>query len=175
MIDGAILDNNQTSWLSSSASLDKPGTYYVRVQAYQCDFGAGPEWSATATIVKAVPPPPPPPPAPNVNLAIKAEGYNGYDTTGVATRLKVGKRYWITLTVKPPTTQGILDILNLGNTKLCVAKKRGKLCGEMFFYPLTWDNIIVRIAPSMVVAGKVTVFAEYNGKRLASKRYGLAR
>jgi len=44
---GLLREDSQTSWLSSSASLDNPGTYYVQVQAVQCDFGAGPEWSAT--------------------------------------------------------------------------------------------------------------------------------
>ena len=169
-----ILDDNQTSWLSSSPSVDKPGTYYVRVQAFACDLSAGPDWSATATIVKAVPPPPAPPPTPTVNLAIKAEGYNGYDTTGVVTRMKVGKRYWITLTVLPPRPQALLTALTSGGTKLCVAKKGGKFCGAMVF-SLPYDNIIARIVPSMVVAGRVTVFAEFNGERLTSKRYRVVR
>jgi hypothetical protein len=62
ILDAGVLQSGQTTWLSSSPSTSSPGSYYVHVQAFPCDFSAGPEWSP---VVKFdVTPPPPPPPAP---------------------------------------------------------------------------------------------------------------
>jgi hypothetical protein len=64
IIDGGALDTGQTSWLSSSASTKDPGSYYVHVEAYACDFSGGFEWSPVVKFDVTPPPPPPPPPPP---------------------------------------------------------------------------------------------------------------
>jgi hypothetical protein len=161
VIDGAILDDNQTSWLSSSPSLDEPGTYYVRVQAYQCDFLAGPEWSATATIVKQPPPPPPPPPTPKVRFVV--QGWNGYDTTtGNLSKVTIGQRLYVELKGSQSDRFAMRE-----SGRLCFRTKAGNACTRYGNRAITYAT--TRVTKNIVVRGRVVISATYEGQTVATK------
>jgi hypothetical protein len=156
LIDGAVLDEHQTSWLSSSPALYHPGTYYVRVQGYQCDFGAGPEWSATATIVKAAPPPPP-----TVSFVVK--GWNGHNTTtGNLSRVKMGQRLFLALNGSRKEKLAMRE-----SGRLCYRTKSGNACRPYGNAAIT--HATARVNKSIVVRGKVTISASYLGRTVATK------
>ncbi len=168
VIDGGVLDENQTSWLSSSPSVENPGTYYVRVQAHACDFSAGPDWSATATIVKAPPPPPPPPPhpppppppptpPPTPKGVLVVRGWNGYlNTTPPLSKVSLGQR--ITVELKGTTRSDRFAMREDG--LFCTLTKRGNSCRAYGNAALTY--IATRVSANMVVRGKVRFSALYD-------------
>jgi hypothetical protein len=156
LIDGAALDKNQTSWLSSSPSVETPGTYYVQVAAYACDFSAGPEWSATAAIVKAPPPPPPapaPPPTPKGILVVR--GWNGYDnTTPPLSKVRLGQLITIELKATLRAQSAMSE-----DGLFCTLTRSGNFCRAYGGKALTY--IVTRVSTNMIVRGKVTFSAEY--------------
>jgi hypothetical protein len=153
VIDGGILDDNQTSWLSSSASVSTPGTYYVRVEAFACDFSAGPDWSSTATIVQQPPPPPPPPPTPKGLLIVR--GWNGYaNTTPPLSKVFVGQR----LSVEFKATTSAKFAMRASG-QFCTLTKSGNFCRR--YGDAALSQVTTRVTSNMVIRGKVTFSAMY--------------
>jgi hypothetical protein len=68
LVDNDVLDDAETSWLSSSPSTANPGSYYVHIQVVSCDFSADAEWSAIVKFDFPASSPAPPPPAPKPAL-----------------------------------------------------------------------------------------------------------
>ena len=155
LIDGGALTSAQTSWLSSDQSTSKPGTYYVRVQGYACDFSDGPEWSETATFTVQPPPPPAPrPPAGPPKVRLSIANVVGKNLTGAAR----GQTIEISSDVRasdPSASDWLL---------------RGKVCVRRTTSPLCKDNfIITKVTRAMEVNGRIRAYALLDGKILASK------
>jgi len=162
LIDGAALETNQTSWLSSSPSVETPGTYYVQVAAYACDFSAGPEWSTTAMIVKAPPPPPPPPPTPKGILVVR--GWNGFDnTTPSLSKVRLGQLITIELKATLRARSAMSE-----DGLFCTLTRSGNVCRAYGSNALTY--IVRRVSTSMIVRGYVTFSAVYKNPGTKQKQ-----
>jgi hypothetical protein len=157
---GAVADKTATSWLSSAPSLDKPGTYYARVQAYACDFSTGPEWSATASFVKS---PPPPPPTPKGVLVV--HGWNGFaNTTRPLSKVSPGQR--IAIDLKATTSA---KFAMRANGLFCTLTRSGNFC--RVYGNAALSQMTTRISRNMIVRGRVIFSALYRNP--STQRRGL--
>jgi hypothetical protein len=163
ILDAGVLQPGQTTWLSSSPSTRSPSSYYVHVQAYACDFSAGPEWSPVVKFDVTPPPPPPPAPPPppptplKVTFALRAD--LGGDTLTKVYRVHRGESVQILATASPRVGSAFDDFELYG--RVCVALVKGSSCWASQLY-ITIAS--VRVLPKMVVRGRFTVFATLHGK-----------
>jgi hypothetical protein len=175
VIDAGVLSAGQTSWLSSSPSASSPGSYYVHVQAYACDFSAGPEWSPVVKFDVTPPPPapvtvapPPPPPPLKVTFALRAD--LGGDTLTKVYRVHRGQRVQILATPTPQGGSASDDFAVYG--RVCVALVKGSTCWPSELYVTIAS---VRVLPRMVVRGQFTVYATLRGKVVGRRSFPVIR
>jgi len=146
---GGPFDATQTSWLSSNPSLSKPGRYYVRVAAYQCDGSQSDyAWSPVATFVV------PPPPTPKVKLVVRDA--NDW-TTGPLSTVWVGQVVAIEL---KGSKSGRLTMRSSG--QICALTKQGNNCHAYGDAALT--QVTALVTKNMVVRGAVTFSAVYENQ-----------
>ncbi len=176
-VDGGILQGNQTSWLSSVAAivpwanLYAPRDYFVRVEAYACDFSAGPEWSDTATITV-------PPLALNAPVALTAKNVSleimDHNTFASVRAVKIGQTLNVAAYARVPIQQ-YSDFLQKG--QICVARKAAPLCrlvGNATGTPAPWGSgqfWKVRVSAPMVAAGKFSIYVAYGGQTITRRTF----
>lgn len=157
-VDGGVLDPAQTSWLSSSPSTRNTGSYYVHVEAYACDFSAGPEWSPVVKF-DVTPPPPPPPAPPWVTIQL-------WDGFRYRTAVRVGNEVGIIYTANGSlASENDFDL----NGRICIALTRGSRCWKASSDPTPTGE--VRITPKMVVQARFTVYALLRGKVVGRRAF----
>jgi hypothetical protein len=169
--DGGILNKGDTEFLSSTAL--QPGTYYVRIEAYQDDF-LDMGWSETASLVVQAPPPPAPsqpspappspspappspPPAPVVPPATN-HAYTFCLTTG---KMLFGQpvfakaaRCRSVASVRMGQVIGVSTVEATDYPALCFKTRTGSRCSLA---------LVTRISKSNVINNRFTVFVKNDG------------
>jgi hypothetical protein len=178
LVDGGVLEPNQTSFVSSNAalvpweSLYEPRSYWVRVQAFACDYSNSPEWSDSATIV--VPPLASNAPvvlsAKNVSLEIKT-----HDTFDDVHRVRVGQTLDVAAYAQVPAAQ-YFDFVK--KAQICITRNaRPALCrlvGNATGTPApygTGEFWKIRISPAMIIRNKFSIFVAYEGQTITRRTF----